>query len=288
MKKIFLIVFSMLLSLSFVNVIEAANFKCKIGKYSVEYNSSGKVVAVYGNNGKKISYDGSASSAISPKTKDECPHSSEYRVNIDNVQSGKKSLSITSAKKTAKEKSNSATNCTGLISKEACESGKTANGNYSCVWNDKYDFCSPTGLAYLSCGKGNEDAHDIPVIIPRLTSYGITILKTVTPVILIIMGMFQMVKAITSQNEDEIKKTTSALIKKLLAAAMVFFIISIVQFIIKQTADSTEEGSASQCLSCFVNNDCNGSMYYTDGYGKCYYLSSKGNGKTCNTDIGGA
>ena len=196
---------------------------------------------------------------------------------------------VTNTTNAALERSGSAPDvdsCAGFISKELCTSGRTANaGNFGCAWNDKYDFCSPTGLAYLSCGKGNSDAHDIPVIIPRLTSYGVTLLKTATPIILIIMSMFQMIKAITSQNEDEMKKARSALVKKLLAAAMIFFIVSIVQFIIKQVADDDEVGSANQCLSCFVNNDCNGVMYYTDGYGNCYNVKTKSK-VTCITDIG--
>ena len=196
---------------------------------------------------------------------------------------------VTNRTNTALERGGSAPDvdsCAGFNSKELCTSGKTANaGNFGCAWNDKYDFCSPTGLAYLSCGSDDSDAHDIPVIIPRLTSYGVTILKTATPIILIIMSMFQMIKAITSQNEDEMKKARSALVKKLLAAAMIFFIVSIVQFIIKQVADDAEVESASQCLSCFVNNDCNGVMYYTDGYGNCYNVKSKSK-VSCNTDMG--
>lgn len=185
-----------------------------------------------------------------------------------------------------------ATSCAGFKKKESCIAGIGKDGaRFGCAWNDKYDFCSANGLAYLSCGTDGSDAHDIPVFAPRITSYGITILKTVTPVILIIMSMFQMIKAISSQNEDEMKKAKSSLVKKLVAAVLIFFVTTIVQFIIKQAADDSEVGSASQCLSCFVNNDCNGSTYFVDGYGYCYYLSDKSTpvaattGK-CKTDIG--
>ena len=182
--------------------------------------------------------------------------------------------------------------CAGFISKELCTSGETANaGKFGCAWNDKYEFCSPTGLAYLSCGGDAKDTHDgtdaydIPVFLPRITSYAVTLLKTVTPVILIIMSMIQLIKAISSQNEDEMKKARSALVKKLIAATLIFFVTTIVQFVIKQVADSDEVGSASQCLSCFVNNDCSGVMYYTDGYGNCYNVESKSQ-VDCNTYIG--
>ena len=179
-----------------------------------------------------------------------------------------------------------AANCAGFRVPDACNSGLTRNnGRFNCTWNEKYEFCSPTGLTYLSCGSDKSDAHDIPVFLPRITSYAIIILKTATPIILIIMSMIQIIKAIASQNEDEMKKAKSALVKKLIAAALIFFVTTIVQFVIKQVADSSEAGSANQCLSCFVNNDCNGSMYYTDGYGKCYNVETKEEFE-CNTDIG--
>ena len=175
--------------------------------------------------------------------------------------------------------------------KDACVQGHTAkNGNFGCAWNKKYEFCSPNGLVYLSCGDSNEKneiAHDIPEMVPRLVSYFIIILKTATPIILIIMGMVQIIKAIANSNEDEIKKAKSSLIKKLIAAVLVFFSISIVQFVVDQVVDNDEKGSLGACLNCFINNNCGDTTYFVDGYGKCYYLSDKTTGVDCDTDIGG-
>lgn len=155
------------------------------------------------------------------------------------------------------------------------------------VYNKEYDFYSPTGLVYIACGmsaktcpdqntKGS-GAYDIPVIIPEIISYAVTALKIVTPVILIIMGMIQLIKAITSQNEDEIKKGQSGLIKKLIAAAMIFFVITIVQFVMGYvTISSNEKTSFSNCLSCFLNgtSQCN-SVYYRDANQKCHGVTKK-------------
>lgn len=165
-------------------------------------------------------------------------------------------------------------NCAGFESENDCTVGITRNnGKFGCAWNKDYKFCSANGLVYLSCGSGNTIAYDIPVMLPQLTSYAITALKTVTPVILIIMGMFQLIKAITSQNEDEMKKARGSLIKKLIAAVIIFFMVSIVQFVIGKVADTSEQESLSSCLSCFLNNDCGRNFYYTDGYGNCYNVS---------------
>lgn len=149
------------------------------------------------------------------------------------------------------------------------------------VWNSDYAFSSPTGLAYIGCGNKNDcpkegtkgtGAYDIPVIIPELTSYAVTLLKIVTPVILIIMGMVQLIKAIVSQKEDEIKKGQNSLIKKVIIAVMIFFVISIVQFVISKVADKSESGSLQSCMQCFLNGPnssaCN-SIYYRDANGDC-------------------
>ena len=182
-----------------------------------------------------------------------------------------------------------ATSCAGFHTPNSCKLGQSEGGSFGCVWNEKYEFCSPNGLVYLSCGDSdekNENAHDIPEMVPRLVSYFIVILKTSTPIILIIMGMVQIIKAIANSNEDEIKKAKSSLIKKLIAAVLVFFSISIVQFVVDQVVDNDEKGSLGACLNCFINNNCGDTEYYVDGYGKCYYISDKYSAVDCETDIG--
>lgn len=150
-----------------------------------------------------------------------------------------------------------------------------------CTWNSEYNFCNIDGLAYLTCG----DAKDIPQVAPKLTSYAVTLLKTVAPIVLIIISIIQLVKAITAGKEDEIKKAQGSLIKKGIAAVIIFFVITIVQFIMLKVADSSEKDNLSSCLSCFLNgtgdSKC-GKVYFKDGYGKCYYTSDKNKGISCD------
>lgn len=140
-----------------------------------------------------------------------------------------------------------------------------------CSWNDEHNFCSPDGLTYLACG----DTKDIPEMVPVITSFVVTLLKTATPIILIVMSVISMIKAITAGKEDEIKKAKSSFIKRLIYGALVFFVVTIVQFVmLKVASDKTEHDSLSNCLSCFLNgsSDCGG-LYYKDGYGYCYWAS---------------
>ena len=150
-----------------------------------------------------------------------------------------------------------------------------------CTWNDSYKdseyvinsgFCSPNGLVYLSCG----DSKDIPEIIPTIASYAVTLLKTVGPIVLIVVSIISLIKATTAGKEDEIKKTQGLLLKRIIYAGLIFFTISIVQFIMLKVVNSSEKDSLSSCLSCFLNgpDDC-GNMYYKDEMGTCYYLNGE-------------
>lgn len=154
--------------------------------------------------------------------------------------------------------------CTDLKDEKDCIS----NG---CSYNTKYNFCSPNGLTYLKCG----DAYDIPEIVPTISSYAVNILKTATPIILIAVAIIQLVKAIASSKEDDIKKAQGSLIKKIIAAVLVFFVITIAQFVmLKFAADDVEKGNLSNCLSCFLNgkSKCN-NFYYKSSDGNCVSIS---------------
>ena len=121
-------------------------------------------------------------------------------------------------------------------------------------------------------------------------SFAVNLLKIATPIILIIISIIALLKAIAASNEDEIKKAQKGLTKKVIAAVMVFFIISIVQFVILKVADTNNSAGASEadnlsnCLSCFLNNDCGNNTYYkTNVFGKyeCTYFNDRNNPVEC-------
>lgn len=179
--------------------------------------------------------------------------------------------------------------CKDLTTKRFCENGcimqegkDACSKEFSCIWNETQygNYCNTDTLTYVVCG----DAVDIPSQVPGIISFAVNLLKIATPIILIIVSIITLVKAIIASKEDEIKKAQSSLVKKLLAAAMVFFIVSIVQFVILKVADSSDANGISKCMSCFLNNDCDKNVYYKTMMGskyKCTYIS---NGKEfdCN------
>lgn len=162
--------------------------------------------------------------------------------------------------------------CSTYTEQDSCEHNKY----FSCIWNEtEYgSYCNTDKLLYVSCG----GAFDIPDQAPELISFAVNFLKILAPIILVVMSIISLVKAISSSNEDEMKKAQKGLVRKVIAAAMVFFIISIVQFVIMKVADTAESDDISSCLSCFLNNDCENTLYYkTNVAGKymCTRLETK-------------
>ena len=71
----------------------------------------------------------------------------------------------------------------------------------------------------------------------------VTAIKVAIPIILIIFGMLDMGKAVTSGKDDEIKKQLMSFIRRAIAAVLVFFIPSIVGLILQtvNTAVTAED-----------------------------------------------
>lgn len=170
--------------------------------------------------------------------------------------------------------------CFDIKDENSCKT----DDNFSCIWVNKGGgYCNVDNLQYVKCG----DAFDIPSKIPPITSFLINFLKIVTPIVLIIVSIISLVKAIMASKEDEMQKATQGLKRRVIAAGMVFFVISIVQFVIFKVADSSETGSIGDCLSCFINNKCDGSEYFktnVNGRYECHYLNNINSAQTCPED----
>lgn len=103
----------------------------------------------------------------------------------------------------------------------------------------------------VSCGNITK----IPSKIPKLTSDFVTIIQVLVPVILVIAGCLDLVKSISSQKEDEIKKGQKILIKRIVTAIIIFFVIVLVKFVIS-IISNTSTANIIECIDCFVSNNC--------------------------------
>ena len=152
--------------------------------------------------------------------------------------------------------------------------GKSTCRRLGYVWNvtDEGNYCNSDNLRYVYCG----DARDIPEQVPSIVSFIVNLLKIAVPIILIFVSVISLLKALGSSKEDEIKKAQTGLFKKVIIAIIVFFIISIVQFVMLWVVDEEDEGNMESCLSCFLNNSCSTTYYKTNVGGKYYCTYLKG------------
>lgn len=79
----------------------------------------------------------------------------------------------------------------------------------------------------------------------------ILIIQIAAPVLLVIFGMMDLLKAIISGKEDEIKKGQMTFVKRLIAGVIVFFVVVIVKFLVSFVADDSE--GIMNCANCFIN-----------------------------------
>lgn len=85
----------------------------------------------------------------------------------------------------------------------------------------------------------------------NIIRYVILIIQIIVPVILVVLGMLDFIKAVSSQKEDEIKKGQQMFIKRAIAGVLVFFVIAIVKLFISLLARGTSD-SIMNCVNCFV------------------------------------
>lgn len=109
--------------------------------------------------------------------------------------------------------------------------------------------------ATVSCGSGMLDK--IPTAIPKVISIAYKVIQIAVPVVLVVMGMIDLAKSITSEKEEEIKKSQKLFIKKLISAGLIFFVFVATKLLISLVADSSEDkNKIIDCAECFINNEC--------------------------------
>ena len=105
-----------------------------------------------------------------------------------------------------------------------------------------------------SCGNGYID--NIPNMLPRIIHIVYLLLQIAVPIILVILGMIDLIKAITAGKEDDIRKNQGVLIRRLIIGALVFFVFSIVKVVVYIVADNNNHANnIIQCVDCFLNNN---------------------------------
>ena len=109
--------------------------------------------------------------------------------------------------------------------------------------SDGYDNYESNGD--VTCG----DDWTFNKSIANITYYMVLIFQIIAPIALIILGMIDLFKGITSGKEDEMKKGQATFIKRLVVAFLLFSVITIVRMVLNILSTDT----IIDCFDCFVN-----------------------------------
>ncbi len=113
-----------------------------------------------------------------------------------------------------------------------------------------FSLVSPVFAEMEACNTLSDNL-DIDSKLASTVHIVILLLQIAIPVLLVVFGSIDFVKAVTSQKEDEIKKGQQTFIKRLIAAVIVFFIVAIVKLLISFAA-SDDSATILNCADCFL------------------------------------
>lgn len=114
-----------------------------------------------------------------------------------------------------------------------------------------FSLVSPVFADMEACNSLS-DGLDIDSKIASTVHIIILFLQIAIPVLLVIFGSIDFLKAVTSSKEDEIKKGQQTFIKRLIAAVIVFFVVAIVKLLVSFAA-SDDSATILNCADCFLS-----------------------------------
>lgn len=83
----------------------------------------------------------------------------------------------------------------------------------------------------------------------RIVGYVILLIKIAVPIILIVVGVLDLMKATTEKDDKKIKEAQNMLVKRIIAAVMVFLVATLVGVIMRIVGNT----SYTKCMEC-INN----------------------------------
>ena len=107
---------------------------------------------------------------------------------------------------------------------------------------------SAAELDYTLCGNTAIPSPIVPIV---FVIYRIFMI--VTPILIIILGSIDYLKAVTGKNEGDIKAHQKKFMRRLITGAIVFFIFLIVSFSVT-LVDEENSNSLISCIICLLND----------------------------------
>ena len=115
---------------------------------------------------------------------------------------------------------------------------------------------TPLNLSMDTYSCGNGYLESIPATIPYVGKIVYLVVQILVPIIIILLGSFDLLKAVISQKDDDIKKNQQVFFKRLISAALIFFVFAIVKFVVS-VVSSDNSGKIMDCVDCIIRNSNN-------------------------------
>lgn len=80
----------------------------------------------------------------------------------------------------------------------------------------------------------------------------ILVLQIAVPILLVVLGSIDFVKAISSQKDDEIKKGQKTFISRIVAGVIIFFVVAVVKLVISLVGGDNASDLIN-CADCFLS-----------------------------------
>ena len=106
-------------------------------------------------------------------------------------------------------------------------------------------------LTDVTCGNITIDS-----MVPKFVSAVVLVFQIAIPILLIILGMLDLGKAVTSNDEKQMKEAQKTLIKRIVYAVLIFFVIAIVKFVFGMLSQAGSKTDATSCIDCFISGKC--------------------------------
>lgn len=104
-----------------------------------------------------------------------------------------------------------------------------------------------------SCGNGMITG--IPSRIPKFGKFLYNFLQFLVPIVLVLMGTIDLVKATSGGKEDDIKKNQMIFVKRLISAVLIFFSFAIIKLVLSVVAE--ESAPIIECTDCIIRHSSN-------------------------------
>lgn len=98
---------------------------------------------------------------------------------------------------------------------------------------------------------------EVDPMIPAFTSALIEIIKYLVPVILIVLGVIDLIKAMVATDSNKMKGSIGLFFRRIVYSVLIYFVVALVQFAVNTLGKSGAANSnqLNACINCFVNNE---------------------------------